>query len=221
MIKTWKQLFEQEKGKMYSQNMHRFISAIYQNNSVFPAYEDIFKAFSLTPLESVKVVILGQDPYHQKGQAMGLAFSVPEGISLPPSLKNIYKEMSDDLDCEVNQSGDLTYLGQQGVLLLNTIFTVEENKPLAHDFDFYKVFIETILKTLNEQQHPIVFILWGNNAKGYQKFITNKIHLVLTANHPSPLSANRGGFFKSKPFSKTNAFLEERGKEPIKWIKNA
>lgn len=215
-IQSWEDFFDYAEQSLYFRNILTFLNKVYENK-VYPRREDVFKAFTLTPLHIVKVVIIGQDPYHQPGQAMGLAFSVPSGKKLPPSLRNIFKEMSDDLNIPLREDGDLTYLATQGVFLLNTILTVEEGKPLSHNISEYETFTSEVLKVLNNAPQPIVFLLWGGKAREYRKYITSPNKLVLLANHPSPLSANRGGFFGSKHFSKTNEFLSKNGVKPINW----
>lgn len=216
-ITTWTQFLEREKQNLYFSNLLRFVDEEYKHHFVFPKREDLFKCFDLTPFEEVKVVILGQDPYHREGQAMGLAFSVPEGVVIPPSLRNIFKEMAQDLEISRKFNGDLTYLAKQGVLLLNTILTVREGMPLSHDRVDYKKFTSVIMKELNSKETPVVFILWGANARSFKKYITGKQHLILEGNHPSPLSANMGGFFNGKYFTKTNEFLVKNKIEPIDW----
>lgn len=215
-INSWEDFFDKAKDSLYFQNILTFLDKVYEKE-VYPKREDVFKAFSLTPLDKVKVVIIGQDPYHQKGQAMGLAFSVPSGVRLPPSLRNIYREISSDLGITMQNDGDLTYLAKQGVFLLNTSLTVEEGKPLSHNTLEYETLTAEVLMTLSEREQPIVFLLWGTKAKVYEKYINGDNKLVLKANHPSPLSANRGGFFGCKHFSKTNEYLKKHGLEPINW----
>ncbi len=215
-ISTWDDFFLNISGEMYFQNIKTFHDTVYKSK-VYPPRSLVFNAFHLTPLASVKVVIIGQDPYHQVNQAMGLAFSVPKGVKLPPSLRNIFKEMENDLGILPKTSGDLTYLAGQGVFLFNTILTVEDSKPLSHDISAYKDFARAVISVLNAQPQPIVFILWGAKARVYKKYITNSNKLIIEGNHPSPLSANRGGFFQTKPFSQTNTFLEAHGIIPIKW----
>lgn len=217
-IRTWDDFFKEQGNTLYFRNLLTFIEGAYKDK-VYPAQENIFNAFTLTPLSDVKVVIIGQDPYHQPGQAMGLAFSVPSGTLLPPSLKNIFKEIADDVGGQVSNDGDLTYLAKQGVFLLNTILTVKEGSPLSHANNEYAMFTESVLKELNKTKQPIVFLLWGAHARKYKKYITNNNKLVLEANHPSPLSANRGGFFGTKHFSKTNEFLSKNGVKTIDWLK--
>ena len=189
----------------------------YQTKNVFPKKEHIFEALKLTPYKNVKVVIVGQDPYHGINEAHGLSFSVQKGIKVPPSLRNIYKEIYDDLGIiEPSDCGDLTKWAKEGVLLLNAILTVIKDRPSSHSKLGWEFFTDNIIKKLNEKEEPVVFILWGNFAKSKKKFITNKKHLVLESTHPSPFSANYG-FFGSKPFSKTNDFLVKNGIKPIDW----
>ena len=176
---------------------------------------DIFNALKLTPYEKVKVVILGQDPYHEKGQAEGLCFSVPKGVKTPPSLVNIFKEIKDDLNID-NTSPELSCWAKQGVLLLNTSLTVREGQANSHSGKGWEILTDAIIKKLNDRKQPIVFLLWGANARSKAAFITNKNHLVLSAAHPSPLSAYNG-FFGCKHFSKANKFLVKNGIEPIDW----
>lgn len=216
IINSWEDFFKEAQESLYFQNILTFLDKVYEKK-VYPKREDVFKAFTLTPLDKVKVVIIGQDPYHQKGQAMGLAFSVPSGVRLPPSLRNIYREISSDLGITMQNDGDLTYLAEQGVFLLNTSLTVEEGKPLSHNTLEYETLTAEVLMALNKRKQPIVFLLWGAKAKVYEKYINGDNKLVLKANHPSPLSANRGGFFGCKHFSKTNKYLKKHGLEPINW----
>jgi uracil-DNA glycosylase len=183
---------------------------------IYPSGKNIFAAFDLTPWDNVKVVILGQDPYHGPGQAHGLAFSVPEGIRLPPSLQNIYKERNADVGIPVSPSGNLTHWAQQGVLLLNTVLTVEASQAHSHRNQGWEIFTDYVIKTLSERKNHLVFILWGSPAQQKEQLIDQKKHLILKAPHPSPLSAHRG-FFGSKPFSKTNRYLEANGETPIQW----
>ena len=192
------------------------INQLYDKKVVCPEQDNIFKALKLTPYSNVKVVIVGQDPYHGENEANGLSFSVSPGIKLPPSLKNIYKELYDDLKIDRKDNGDLTDWAEQGVLLLNTVLTVEKDKPASHRNIGWELLTDYIIKTLNEKKEPIVFILWGNFAKNKAKLITNQRHLIITSSHPSPFSA-RYGFFGSKPFSKANNFLISNDISPIKW----
>ena len=202
-----------------SDGFKKFLKIIeneYNTKDIFPPKNYIFNALKLTPLSKVKVVIVGQDPYHGIGQAHGLSFSVQDGITLPPSLKNIYKELKSDLGIKQATSGNLTKWAEEGVLLLNAVLTVEKDKPASHKNLGWERLTDYIIKVLNNNENPIVFILWGNFAKEKKKYITNKKHLVIESAHPSPFSANHG-FFGSKPFSKTNNFLISKGIEPINW----
>lgn len=218
MILSWGDYFDNVKGKPYFQSLERFWDEAYSSSKVFPPRELIFHAFDACPLQDTKVVLIGQDPYHDDGQAMGLSFSVPCGTKLPPSLKNLYKEIESDLGVFMNyQDGDLTYLAHQGVLLLNVNLTVEAHKPLSHEKKEYLALTNDILTLLNAQNTPMVFILLGGFAKGFAKILDNPGHLVLIANHPSPLSANRGGFFGTHLFSQCNEYLERNGLEAIRW----
>ena len=220
MSSSWKDFFEKEKEKAYFRKLEEFLDNEYKNKVIYPPRDLVFNAFSLCPLDKIKVVIIGQDPYHEPGQAMGLSFSVPSTCKVPPSLKNIYKEI--EVDCNeifFNKDGDLTYLANQGVLLLNSILTVEQGKPLSHNIKEYEELYHNTLKELDELDYPLVFMLWGGNAKKQSVYLKNPKHLVLCANHPSPLSANRGGFFGCKHFSKANQFLTQNGIEPITWTK--
>ena len=217
MITTFKEFIEIESKKEYYKKLKEFVVSEYEKYRCFPPYKNIFHALTITPLNEVKVVILGQDPYHEVNQAHGLAFSVL-CEKLPPSLINIYKEMETDLGVKVNQDGNLDYLARQGVLLLNTSLTVREHQANSHSKMGWEIFTDNCIKLLNEQDRPIVFILWGRNAISKTKFLDNPKHLVLTSVHPSPLSAY-GGFFGSKPFSKTNNFLRQNNIREINWLK--
>lgn len=217
---TWNDVFEQIKTKDYALRLNAFLDEEYKNHVIYPKRENMFNAFKLTPLENVKVVIFGQDPYHEPGQAMGLSFSVPDNIKTPPSLINIYKEIEIEYNTVIfNKGGDLTYLAKQGVLLLNTILTVREHLPMSHNIKEYNLFMQDILEVLNNLDQPIVFLLWGSPAKKLATHLTNKNHLILTATHPSPLGANQGGWFNSQIFRKTNEYLIKNGIKPINWIK--
>lgn len=217
-MNSWEQLFDSLKDKKYYQELMDFINYEYEHNVCYPAKDKLFNAFKLTPLKDVKVVIIGQDPYHEPNQAMGLAFSVINGIKIPPSLKNIYKEIELEYNSIMNYSDtDLTYLAKQGVLLINSILSVREHSPMSHNIPQYKMLLEDILSCLNNCDFPIVFMLWGGPSKSLKKHITNPKHLILEANHPSPLSANRGGWFGCDHFKKANNFLSNNGKEEINW----
>lgn len=212
---TWDHILYDEIQKDYYKNLGKFVKSEYRNKICYPKYEDIFNALRYTDYDDVKVVILGQDPYHGEGEAHGLAFSVLEGVKRPPSLNNIFKELSSDIG--VNRtSNDLTWWAKQGVLLLNAIMSVEKDKPLSHKDKGWEIFTDNIIKYLNEREKPIVFILWGNYARSKKQLITNKNHYIIESAHPSPLSASRG-FFGSKPFSKTNEFLIKNNMDPIIW----
>lgn len=191
----------------------------YLHKTIFPPKNYIFNALKLTPYKKVKVVIVGQDPYHGVGEAHGLSFSVQKGINIPPSLKNIYKELESDLGIPPYPEGDLSAWAKQGVLLLNAVLTVEKDKPASHRNLGWERLTDYIIKTLNNKEEPVVFILWGNFAKEKKKLITNPKHFILTSPHPSPFSAN-SGFFGSRPFSKTNEFLIKNGQTPIDWDLN-
>ena len=217
MINSFKEFIEIESQKDYYIKLKEFVKKEYEQHTCFPPYKNIFHALTITPLNEVKVVILGQDPYHEVNQAHGLAFSVL-CKKLPPSLVNIYKEMESDLNVKVNQDGNLDYLASQGVLLLNTSLTVREHQANSHSNKGWEIFTDNIIKLLNEMDKPMVFILWGRNAISKTKYLNNPNHLVLTSVHPSPLSAYNG-FFGSRPFSKTNQFLLDKGETPINWIK--
>ncbi len=197
-------------------NFYTMILQKYQKETIFPSKENIFNALKLTPYSNVKVVIMGQDPYHGVGEAHGLSFSVQKGIKIPPSLQNIYKELEDDLHIPPKAHGELTNWAKQGVLLLNAVLTVEKDKAGSHRNLGWELFTDYIIKLLNLKDDPIVFILWGNYARSKKKYITNSKHLIIESAHPSPLSAYNG-FFGSKPFSKTNNFLINNNKEPIDW----
>lgn len=202
-----------------SEGFKKFVQIInkeYKEKTIFPPKNYVFNALKLTPYANTKVVIVGQDPYHGVGEAHGLSFSVQEGIKIPPSLQNIYKELNDDLGIPIAQTGDLTKWAKEGVLLLNAVLTVEKDKPASHRNLGWERLTDYIIKVLNQKEEPVVFILWGNFAKEKTKYITNPKHLIITSPHPSPFSA-RSGFFGSKPFSKTNTFLKKNGLKEIDW----
>lgn len=211
----WDIILGEEIEKVYFKQILKNVNELYQTKTIFPLKKDVFNAFRLS-YKDVKVVILGQDPYHGEGEAHGYAFSCLK-TPIPPSLKNIYKELYDDLHIQKDiTNGDLTTWVKQGVMLLNTCLTVEKDKPNSHKNLGWHTFTDEVIKKLNEREDPIVFILWGNNAREKKKYITNNKHLVIESAHPSPFSA-RNGFFGSKPFSKTNEFLKQNNKLPIKW----
>ncbi|MGB4589232.1 MAG: uracil-DNA glycosylase [Clostridiaceae bacterium] len=212
---SWDEILKEEFEKDYFTKLQEFVAEEYQTKVIYPEFDHIFSAFKETPYEKVKVVILGQDPYHEKGQAHGLAFSVMEGTKLPPSLKNIFKEMKDDLNIKFPSSGCLLPWAKQGVLLLNTVLTVREGKANSHKGKGWERFTDHVIEKLSERKEPVVFILWGNSAISKAKLIKSH-HEIISSVHPSPLSANRG-FFGSKPFSRTNAILRSLGQEDIDW----
>jgi len=218
MLSDWKDLFDLVKRKEYSNVLNEFLKNEYESFVVYPPKSLQFNAFKLTKPEDIKVVIIGQDPYHEPNQAMGLSFSVPKGIPLPPSLKNIYKEIEDDLHIKMNfSSGDLTPWAKQGVLLLNAYLSVRKGEPLSHKCKEYEEFMKDTIEFLEKLNQPIVYLLWGSFAQKVERYIVNEKHLILEANHPSPLSANRGGWFGTKSFSKCNKFLIQNKVKPIDW----
>ena len=213
---NWDQLLEEELNKEYFKNLIDFVKKEYEEKTIYPKQSEIFKAFRYTSYEDVKVVILGQDPYHGENQAEGLSFSVKNGIRKPPSLVNIYKELYNDLKIPIEENGSLVKWASQGVLLLNAVLTVEKDKAASHQGKGWENFTDEVIKIINKKNTPVVFILWGNYARSKKKYITNSIHYVIESAHPSPLSAHNG-FFGSKPFSKTNDFLIKTGQNPIDW----
>lgn len=213
---SWDSLLQNEFEKDYFKNLKAWVKNEYETKTIYPPKEQVFNALKLTPYEDVKVVILGQDPYQTPGFANGLAFSVNDGVKIPKSLQNIYKEMNSDLGITIPTTGNLTKWAKQGVLMLNTTLTVVEGISNSHSKKGWEIFTDQIISILNNKTEPIVFILWGNNARSKAKLITNPTHLILESAHPSPLSANRG-FFGSKPFSKTNEFLQKNNLSKINW----
>lgn len=212
----WDELLKDEFCKEYYLNLRRFLKKEYLTYRVYPDMYDIFNALKYTPYTNVRVVILGQDPYHGAGQAHGLCFSVKRGVTPPPSLVNIFREIKSDLNIDPPSHGELTSWAKQGVLLLNTVLTVREGQPNSHRGMGWETLTDRIICLLNEREKPIVFLLWGGNAKAKRNLITNPRHLVLTAAHPSPLSAYNG-FFGCRHFSKTNDFLASVGEKPVDW----
>lgn len=212
----WLEPLKPEFRKPYYAELFRFVQNEYATRKIFPPADDIFNAFHLTPLHEVKVVILGQDPYHNDGQAHGLCFSVKKGVEVPPSLVNIYQELHDDCGCYIPNNGYLEKWAKQGVLLLNTVLTVRAHQANSHRGIGWEQFTDAAIRILNEQDRPIVFLLWGRPAQMKRSMLNNPKHLILEAPHPSPLSAYRG-FFGCRHFSRTNAFLEENGLTPIDW----
>ncbi len=215
---NWQQIIDIEKAKDYFIDLDFFLKSERQNFNIFPKVKDVFKAFELTPLDKLKVVLIGQDPYHKINQAHGLSFSVNNGIKTPPSLVNIYKELKTDLNIPIAEHGNLTHWANQGVLLLNATLTVREGQPGSHQKKGWENFTDEIIKYISENTENTVFLLWGNFAKTKKEIINSAKHLVLEAAHPSPLA--RGAFFGSKHFSKCNEFLISKGKVPIDWSLN-
>lgn len=213
---SWKKVLQTEFDKPYFEELVNRVKAEYKTKTIFPKGSLIFNAFNLCPFEKVKVVILGQDPYHEIGQAHGLAFSVPEGIALPPSLQNIYKEIESDLNIKVEKNGDLTRWAKQGVLLLNSTLTVEQHRAASHQNFGWEIFTDNVINILSKEKEHLVFILWGSFAIKKSSLIDKTKHLVLTSVHPSPLSAYRG-FFGNRHFSQTNNYLSANNIEPINW----
>ena len=212
----WQELLEDEMEKEYYLKLREYLIEEYKTKTIYPDKNDIFTALDLTAYKDVRVVIFGQDPYHGPNQSYGLAFSVKPGVKIPPSLRNIYKELNDDLGCPIPNNGTLTKWSEEGVLLLNTSLTVRAGEANSHRNIGWEIFTDRIIKLLNNREEPIVFILWGNNSKKKEELITNPQHYIIKSFHPSPLAASRG-FFGSKPFSKTNNFLESIGEKPIDW----
>ena len=212
----WDEILCEEFKKEYYLKIREFLKTEYRTRVIYPPMFDIFNALKFTSYENTRVVILGQDPYHEKGQAHGLSFSVKRGVKIPPSLVNIYKELKSDLGIEAPNHGDLSSWAEQGVLLLNATLTVREGMANSHQNIGWSMFTDQVIKLLNESKNPIVFILWGGNARSKKKYITNKKHLIIESAHPSPLSAYNG-FFGSRPFSRANEFLSSNGREVIDW----
>lgn len=213
--KKWDIVLKDEMKKDYFRNLGIFVKNEYKTKMIFPPYQNIFDALRFTDYDDVKVVILGQDPYHGLGEAHGLSFSVREGIKMPPSLLNMFKELYSDLGIKRTKT-DLTDWAKEGVLLLNSIMTVVKDRPLSHKDKGWEIFTDTIISKLNERVEPVIFVLWGSFARSKKELITNSRHKIIESVHPSPLSANRG-FFGSKPYSKINNYLKEMNKEEIKW----
>ena len=212
----WLEVLKPEFAKPYYRSLYDFINSEYSTRVAYPPAQDIFSALHLTPRRKVKAVILGQDPYHNEGQAHGLSFSVRPGVEIPPSLVNIFKELHDDIGCSIPNNGFLESWARQGVLMLNTVLTVRAHQANSHQGVGWEHFTDAVIRSVDELDHPVVFMLWGRPAQSKQTLITNPEHLILKAPHPSPLSAYRG-FFGCRHFSKTNEFLKEHGMEPIDW----
>ena len=212
----WDKILCEEFKKEYYLKIREFLKTEYRTRVIYPPMFDIFNALKYTSYENTRVVILGQDPYHEEGQAHGLSFSVKRGVKIPPSLVNIYKELKSDLGVETPSHGDLSSWAEQGVLLLNATLTVRQGMANSHQNIGWSIFTDQVIKLLNESKNPTVFILWGGNARSKKKYITNKNHLIIESAHPSPLSAYNG-FFGSRPFSRANEFLSNSGREIIDW----
>jgi len=214
---SWKELLKDEFGKPYFSDLTAFVKNEYTNKNIFPPAKLIFNAFNHCSVDNTKVVILGQDPYHGQGQAHGLCFSVPEGIALPPSLRNIFKEINQDLNLPIPTSGNLERWSDQGVLLLNATLTVEAHQAGSHQKKGWETFTDAIIRLIAEKKENLVFLLWGSYAHRKGAFIDTNKHLVLKCVHPSPLAANRGGWFGNHHFSSTNQYLQEKGLQTINW----
>ena len=216
IVNGWKKIIDEGKEKDYFKKLKSFLLEEYSKNKIYPKKGEIFKCFELTDFEDVKVVILGQDPYHQPFQAHGLCFSVNKGIKIPPSLVNIYKEINNDLGCSIPNHGNLTKWASEGVLLLNTIMSVRESSPMSHSNKGWEIFTDRVIKELNDDDTPKVFLLWGAPSRKKKVLLTNTKHLILECAHPSPLSAYNG-FFGCKHFSKVNEFLKSNNRGEIDW----
>lgn len=212
----WDNLLKREYTKEYFLNLEKFVSNEYKTKTIYPKMSEIFKAFQETPYDKVKVVIIGQDPYHGENEAEGLSFSVKKGIAKPPSLMNIFTELRDDLGYKIPNNGSLEPWAKEGVLLLNSTLTVVKDTPKSHSNKGWEIFTDEVIKIINKKTTPVVFILWGSDARSKKSLITNKIHYIIESPHPSPLSAYRG-FFGSKPFSKANNFLIKNNIKPVNW----
>ena len=212
----WDNLLKSEYTKEYFLNLEKFVSNEYKTKTIYPKMSEIFKAFQETPYDKVKVVIIGQDPYHGENEAEGLSFSVKKGTAKPPSLINIFTELRDDLGYKIPNNGSLEPWAKEGVLLLNSTLTVVKDTPKSHSNKCWEIFTDEVIKIINKKTTPVVFILWGSDARSKKSLITNKIHYIIESPHPSPLSAYRG-FFGSKPFSKANNFLIKNNIQPVNW----
>ncbi len=217
ITKNWYELLKDEFEKPYYKNLMQFLENEYKTKTIYPKPENVFNALNKVKFNQVKVVIIGQDPYHGVNQAHGLSFSVEKDVNIPPSLNNIFKELHNDVGTYIPNNGNLTKWANQGVLMLNAVLTVESGKPNSHKAKGWEEFTSKIIELLNERQKPVIFLLWGANAKAIGKKITNPQHFVLTASHPSPMSANQGGWFGCKHFSKVNKILSDLGEDPIDW----
>ncbi|AZP03410.1 uracil-DNA glycosylase [Jeotgalibaca ciconiae] len=212
----WQEILQEEFQAPYYQQLRMFLKQEYEEQTIYPVMQDIWQAFELTPYNDVKVLILGQDPYHGPNQAHGLSFSVQKGVKIPPSLRNIYKELEEDLGIKPANHGDLTSWAKQGIFLLNTVLTVRQGQAYSHRGKGWEMLTDAVIRALNNRKEPVIFLLWGNASIAKKALIDTQKHIVLTSPHPSPLSAHRG-FFGSKPFSKINDALIDLGEEPIDW----
>ena len=217
ITKNWYELLKDEFEKPYYKNLMHFLENEYKTKTIYPKPENVFNALNKVKFNQVKVVIIGQDPYHGVNQAHGLSFSVEKDVNIPPSLNNIFKELHNDVGTYIPNNGNLTKWANQGVLMLNAVLTVESGKPNSHKAKGWEEFTSKIIELLNERDKPVIFLLWGANAKAIGKKITNPQHFVLTASHPSPMSANQGGWFGCKHFSKVNKILSDLGEDTIDW----
>jgi len=216
----WDEILKDEFEKMYFKDLMEFVDKEYKTKTIYPYFPNVFNALKYTDYDDVKVVIIGQDPYHGMGEAHGLSFSVLEGVTKPPSLRNIFKELKDDLGIDEPKYGNLEAWTKEGVMLLNAVLTVEKDKPASHQGKGWETFTDEIIKKINEKTEPVVFLLWGSFAKSKKELITNTIHCIIESAHPSPFSAYKG-FFGTKPFSKANEFLKNNNIKEINWeIKN-
>lgn len=217
ITKNWYEKLKEEFDSDKYKNLESWLNNEYKTKTIYPSPEKVFKALNLVKFDDVKVVIIGQDPYHNPNQAHGLSFSVEKDIAIPPSLQNIYKELQSDIGCYIPNNGNLTKWAKQGILLLNSVLTVEKNKPNSHKNKGWEQITSKVVELLNRRDEPVIFLLWGNNAKTIGKNIDTSKHYVLTAVHPSPMSANQGGWFGCRHFSKCNDILKSLGKDEIDW----
>ena len=217
---SWDEILKDEFERDYYKQIREFLKYEYSHYKIYPNMNNIFDSLKYASYENIKVVIIGQDPYHEEGQAMGLSFSVPKGVRVPPSLVNIFKEIQDEYKTPMDfHNGDLTYLAKQGVLLLNSILSVRAQQALSHNIEEYEEFFQEVLETLDKQFRPMVFLLWGGYARKLKKFLHNPDHLILECAHPSPLSANHGGWFGNNHFKLANEYLRKNHLQEINWTK--
>ena len=212
----WDEILKDEFEKPYFQELMNFVHNEYKTKTIYPYFPNVFNALKYTDYDDIKVVILGQDPYHGTGEAHGLSFSVLEGVTKPPSLRNIFKELKDDLNIDEPEHGNLEAWTREGVMLLNSVLTVEKDKPASHQNRGWETFTDEVIRKINEREKSVVFLLWGSFAKSKKELITNKNHYIIESAHPSPFSAHKG-FFGTKPFSKANEFLRQNGQNEINW----